>query len=46
VSHKELKAHGVDAYVEKLAPGGLYVDVKAQADAAAFRARGINVWRL
>ncbi|ARN22221.1 nucleotide sugar dehydrogenase [Piscinibacter gummiphilus] len=46
VSHKELKAHSVDAYVEKLAPGGLYVDVKAQADQAAFKARGINVWRL
>jgi UDP-N-acetyl-D-galactosamine dehydrogenase len=46
VAHKELKAHTVDAYVEKLAPGGLYVDVKAQADAAALRERGISVWRL
>jgi len=27
-------------------PGGLYVDVKAQADAAAFKALGLNVWRL
>jgi UDP-N-acetyl-D-galactosamine dehydrogenase len=46
VSHQELKAHSVDDYVEKLSPNGLYVDVKAQADAAAFRARGLNVWRL
>ncbi len=46
VSHRELKTHGVNMYADKLAPGGLYVDVKAQADAAAFRARGLNVWRL
>jgi UDP-N-acetyl-D-galactosamine dehydrogenase len=46
VSHQELKERSVDDYVEKLAPNGLYVDVKAQADAAAFRARGLNVWRL
>jgi len=46
VSHQELKAHSVEAYAEKLAPGGLYVDVKAQADAAAFKALGLNVWRL
>ena len=32
--------------VAKLAPGGLYVDVKCQADAAALRALGANVWRL
>jgi len=30
----------------KLAPGGLYVDVKCQADAAALRALGASVWRL
>jgi UDP-N-acetyl-D-galactosamine dehydrogenase len=30
----------------KLAPNGVYVDVKNQADAAALRARGIDVWRL
>ena len=32
--------------VAKLAPGGLYVDVKCQADAAALRALGAIVWRL
>ena len=46
VSHKELVARPLDDYVAKLAPGGLFVDVKCQADAQALRARGINVWRL
>jgi UDP-N-acetyl-D-galactosamine dehydrogenase len=32
--------------VAKLAPGGLYVDVKCRADAAALRALGAAVWRL
>ena len=32
--------------VSKLDEGGLYVDVKCQADAAQFRARGVKVWRL
>jgi UDP-N-acetyl-D-galactosamine dehydrogenase len=46
VAHRALAARPVDDVVAKLAPGGLYVDVKAQADAAALRARGIEVWRL
>ena len=46
VSHKQLKARSIDDYAARLVPGGLYVDVKAQADAAALRARGLNVWRL
>jgi UDP-N-acetyl-D-glucosamine/UDP-N-acetyl-D-galactosamine dehydrogenase len=46
VSHKEFKQRPLDDFVAKLAPGGLYVDVKCQADAAALRARGLNVWRL
>jgi UDP-N-acetyl-D-galactosamine dehydrogenase len=46
VAHEALCARPVDDYVAKLTPGGLYVDVKARADAAALRARGINVWRL
>jgi UDP-N-acetyl-D-glucosamine/UDP-N-acetyl-D-galactosamine dehydrogenase len=46
VPHRQLKAHSVDVYAEKLAKGGLYVDVKAQADAAAFKARGFKIWRL
>ena len=46
VAHRELAARSTDDMVAKLVPGGLYVDVKARADAAALRARGINVWRL
>lgn len=46
VSHAELVARPIDDYVEKLVPGGLYVDVKACADQAAFEARGLHVWRL
>jgi UDP-N-acetyl-D-galactosamine dehydrogenase len=46
VAHRELAARSVADVCAKLAPGGLYVDVKCQADAAALRARGVQVWRL
>jgi UDP-N-acetyl-D-galactosamine dehydrogenase len=46
VAHREFRARPVDDYVGKLAPNGLYVDVKSQADAGALRARGVRVWRL
>jgi UDP-N-acetyl-D-glucosamine/UDP-N-acetyl-D-galactosamine dehydrogenase len=46
VAHRELKAIPVDDIVAKLAPKGVFVDVKAQADAGGLRARGIDVWRL
>lgn len=46
VAHDEFKKRSIDEFVAKLSPGGLYVDVKCQADAQAFRARGLNVWRL
>ena len=46
VAHDEFKNRPMDAIVAKLAPNGVYVDVKNQADAAALRARGIDVWRL
>jgi UDP-N-acetyl-D-galactosamine dehydrogenase len=46
VAHRELAARSVADVCAKLAPGGLYVDVKCQADAAALRARGVEVWRL
>ena len=46
VAHDELAHRPIDALLTKLAPGGLYVDVKAQADRAALEARGIHVWRL
>ena len=46
VAHREFKQRSADDYVGKLEQGGLYVDVKCQADAALLRARGVNVWRL
>jgi len=46
VSHREFKQRPVDDYVGKLEQGGLYMDVKCQADAAQLRARGLTVWRL
>jgi UDP-N-acetyl-D-galactosamine dehydrogenase len=46
VAHDPFKRRPVEDYVSKLQPGGLYVAVKCQADAAQLRARGLNVWRL
>jgi UDP-N-acetyl-D-galactosamine dehydrogenase len=46
VAHREFKRRPIADYVAKLEPGGLYVDVKCQADAAQLRERGIKVWRL
>jgi UDP-N-acetyl-D-glucosamine/UDP-N-acetyl-D-galactosamine dehydrogenase len=46
VAHREFNARPIDDFVEKLEPGGLFVDVKCQADAASLQARGVSVWRL
>jgi UDP-N-acetyl-D-galactosamine dehydrogenase len=46
VAHKEFRERPLDDFVGKLVPGGVYADVKCQADAAALRARGVTVWRL
>jgi len=46
VAHQEFKNRPLEQLLAKLAPNGIYVDVKNQADAAALRARGIDVWRL
>ena len=46
VAHKEFRDRPLDDFVAKLLPGGVYADVKCQADAAALRARGVTVWRL
>jgi UDP-N-acetyl-D-galactosamine dehydrogenase len=46
VAHNEYKRRPVEDLVAKIAPNGLYVDVKCQADASALNARGITVWRL
>ena len=46
VAHRAYKQYSIDEVAAKLAPGGLYVDVKCQADQNALRARGFSVWRL
>ena len=46
VAHREFKERPLEELVAKIAPRGVYVDVKSQADAAALAARGIEVWRL
>jgi UDP-N-acetyl-D-glucosamine/UDP-N-acetyl-D-galactosamine dehydrogenase len=46
VAHREYGARPAGDFVAKLEPGGLFVDVKCQADAAALREHGIAVWRL
>jgi UDP-N-acetyl-D-glucosamine/UDP-N-acetyl-D-galactosamine dehydrogenase len=46
VAHDALVQRPVDELLTKLLPGGVYVDVKCRADAAALRARGATVWRL
>ena len=46
VAHGDFRQRTVGDYVAKLRPGGVFVDVKGQADAAALRNHGIEVWRL
>jgi UDP-N-acetyl-D-galactosamine dehydrogenase len=46
VAHQSLLERPLDDFMAKLCPGGLYVDVKSRADAQAYKARGIQVWRL
>ncbi len=46
VAHEALVRRPIDEVLGKLVPGGVYADVKCQADAPALRARGVNVWRL
>jgi UDP-N-acetyl-D-galactosamine dehydrogenase len=46
VAHREFTQRPVKDYVAKLSAGGLFVDVKAQADAEAMQSCGLRVWRL
>jgi len=46
VAHAEFRQRPIEDYVAKLSTGGLFVDVKCQADAAALQSRGLQVWRL
>lgn len=46
VAHRQFNARPVEDFVAMLEPGGLFVDVKCQADSASLRERGVSVWRL
>ena len=46
VAHRQFSERPVRDFVGKLEPGGLFVDVKCQADAPALREHGVSVWRL
>ncbi len=46
VAHDAFKRRPIDDYADKLRPGGVFVDVKCQADAKQLQARGLRVWRL
>ncbi len=46
VAHRHYIQRDPRDYAGKITKGGLYVDVKSRADAAALESFGINVWRL
>ncbi|MCW5625727.1 MAG: nucleotide sugar dehydrogenase, partial [Burkholderiales bacterium] len=46
VSHAEFAQRSVADVAGKLKSGGVLVDVKGAADATAYRAAGVDVWRL
>ncbi|HKO87475.1 MAG TPA: nucleotide sugar dehydrogenase [Burkholderiales bacterium] len=46
VAHRPLIERSAKDYAAKLAPKGIFIDVKCKADAAALRAQGLHVWRL
>ena len=46
VAHRAFGQYSADDLSSKLVPGGVYVDVKCQADVAALNARGVRVWSL
>ena len=46
VAHQPLVSRSTEQVLEKLAPGGVYADVKCTANVQALQARGAHVWRL
>jgi UDP-N-acetyl-D-galactosamine dehydrogenase len=46
VAHREYLAMGVPALLQKLAPGGVFADVKSAYDPAELEAAGARCWRL
>ncbi|MGE4051142.1 MAG: nucleotide sugar dehydrogenase, partial [Piscinibacter sp.] len=46
VAHDEYREMGTARLLERLAPGGVFVDVKGTHDRATIEAAGRYVWRL
>ena len=46
VAHQPRVSRATEQVLEKLAPGGVYADVKCTANVQALQARGAHVWRL
>jgi len=46
VAHREFIARPLPDYLDKLTPGGTFIDVKCQFDTTALGAKGVTVWRL
>jgi UDP-N-acetyl-D-galactosamine dehydrogenase len=46
VSHAEYASMGIDGLLQKLVPGGVFVDVKSNYDATALQSAGMRPWRL
>ena len=46
VAHEALLSKPLPAYVNKLKPGGCFIDVKSRFNADKLRAAGLAVWRL
>lgn len=46
VAHKDYKAFSSAQFAEKMAPGGVFVDVKCIGNVAELQALGLNTWRL
>jgi UDP-N-acetyl-D-galactosamine dehydrogenase len=46
VPHKEVLAHSLLDFEDKLNAGGCFIDVKSQFDPKAIKEAGFCVWRL
>jgi UDP-N-acetyl-D-galactosamine dehydrogenase len=46
VAHTSFSARSLEDYVAKLLPGGIFVDVKSQANFVGLRSKGVELWRL
>ena len=46
VAHETYRSKPVQAFLEKLEPRGVFMDVKSVFDDAQLRAQGVQVWRL